>query len=334
VTGPTHRPRVTVVCLCYNTGAYAVKALDCVRGQTYPAVELVIVDDASSDGSAELLASWIERTGYPCRFIRHASNAGIPAVLNRALAVATGKYVTWISDDLWDEDRLETVTAAFEALPDDVGVLFGDAVVIDADDKPIGSLSPCRTLQLLGHPRAEVFCGSGPCVVIDRNAVREALFWRCFLPAPTVTVRRRVYDVIGPYDESLAVEDLDCWLRAARAFEFAYLRRPLVRYRVHPKNLSAGLSDAYLDSLAAILHRHRAEAAFPSTRHAVRRHLREEAYRVIHRLTGAGRRAQATRAFTRYYLPNLQLTMTALKETVRVCATLLQPRAAGARGPS
>jgi glycosyltransferase involved in cell wall biosynthesis len=317
---------VTVVCLCYNTGRYAVKALDCVRRQTYQAIQLLIVDDASTDGSSDMLAAWIERTGYPCTFVRNSTNAGIPGVLNRALALATGEYVTWISDDLWDDDRLETVVALFRTLPDEVGVLFGDAVVIDADDKPTGSLSPCRTLQLLRHPEAPVFCAGGEGhVILDRGTVGEALFWRCFLPAPTVTVRRRVYDVIGPYDETLAIEDLDCWLRTARRFDFAYLRRPLVRYRVHPTNFSAGLNEAYLNSLAETLRRHRAEATLPATQYALRRHLREEAYRVIQRLTRTGFKRQAARAFGRYYLPNLQLTVNALKETVKVCAALLHP---------
>jgi len=322
----TADPVVTVVCLCYNTGRYAVKALDCVRRQTYQAIQLVIVDDASTDGSEELLRDWIARTGYPCTLVRNPTNVGIPGVLNRALGLATGEYVTWISDDLWDDDRLATVTGLFRALPDQVGVMFGDTVVIDADDRPTGATSPCRTLQLLGHPAAALVCGDGQGhVVLDGRTVWEALFWRCFLAAPSATVRRRVYEVVGSYDETLAIEDLDFWLRAARRFDFAYLRRPLVRYRVHATNFTSGIRDAYLDSLAETLRRHAADLTLPATRYALRRHLREEAYRVIQRLTTAGRHRRAARVFRRYYLPNLQLTANAVKETVRVCAALLHP---------
>ena len=327
-------PVVTVVCLCYNTGRYAVKALDCVRRQTYQAIQLVIVDDASTDGSAALLRAWMERTGYPCTLVQNGQNVGIPGVLNRALGLANGEYVTWISDDLWDDDRLATVTSVFQDLPAEVGVVFGDAIVIDADDQRTGATSPCRTLQLLGHPLAGTVCGSGEGpVILEGRAVWEALFWRCFLAAPSATVRRRVYEDVGGYDETLAIEDLDFWLRASRRYDFAYVRRPLVRYRVHATNFTAGIRDAYLDSLAETLRRHAKDLTLPATRSALRRHLREEAYRVIQRLTAAGLHRRAARVFRRHYLPNLQLTLNAVKETVRVCAALLHPGIVRESGP-
>jgi glycosyltransferase involved in cell wall biosynthesis len=323
----TDKPLVTVIGLCYNTGNYVRQSLDCLPRQTLQDVQLVIVDDGSTDGSDRVVADWIQRTGYPCTFLRNEKNAGIPAVFNRALPLARGEYVTWIADDLWEDDRLERVVTVFRSLPESVGIVFGDAVLIDGESRVTGAVSPRDTLRIIGHPEASTLeVASGETRTLDRGFVHEALFWRCFLPAPSVTVRRRIYDVIGPYDTSLFIEDLDCWFRASRHFDFGYARHPLVRYRVHGTNFSSGISHLYLDSLSKTLLRHRHEATLTRTRRALRRHLREEAYRVITRLSAAGLSRNAVRVFFRYYLPNLDSSSHALKDTAKAVGFLLRLR--------
>ncbi len=322
------KPLVTVIGLCYNTGRYILQSLDCLPRQTLQDVQLLIVDDGSTDGSDRVVREWIQRTGYPCTFLRNEHNTGIPAVFNRALPLVRGEYVTWIADDLWDDDRLQRVTTLFRDLPDSVGVVFGDAVLIDAESRVTGAVSPRETLRILGHPEASALdIGQGERTTLDRRLVHEALFWRCFLPAPSVTVRRRIYDVIGPYDTSLAIEDLDCWFRASRHFDFGYARYPLVRYRVHGTNFSSGISSLYLESLAETLRRHSHEATLPRTRRAIRRHVREEAYRVITRLSVAGLPAKAVRVFFRYFLPNVDSSSHALKDAAKALGFLLRLRA-------
>ena len=320
-------PLVTVIGLCYNTGRYVRQSLECVPRQTLQDVQLVVVDDGSTDGSDRVVREWIQRTGYPCTFLRNERNQGIPAVFNQALPLARGEYVTWIADDLWDDDRLQKVTSLFRTLPESVGVVCGDAILIDSDGRVTGAVSPRDTLRIVGHPEASALdIGDGEVTTLDRALVHEALFWRCFLPAPSVTVRRRIYDVIGPYDTSLAIEDLDCWFRASRHFDFGYLRRPLVYYRVHGTNFSSGISSLYLESLAETLGRRRHEAAHSRTRRAIRRHIREEAYRVITRLSAAGLRGKAVRVFFRYFLPNLDSSPPALKESAKALGFLLRLR--------
>ncbi len=321
----TSTPVVTVVCLCFNTGRFVAEALACIRRQTYPAIEIIIVDDASTDGSVALIRRWLAQSATLATVIESPRNLGIPAALNRALAIAQGKYVTWLSDDLWEEDRVELVVAKFEALPGSVGVLFGDATIIDGAGTPTGELlSPYRTLHLLEHPQAHLLdVPEGESRTIDRRMIHDALFWRCFPPAPSVTVRRVIYDVIGPYDESLFVEDLDCWFRASEHFDFSYFRRSLVKYRVHSGNFSGGISDRFLSSLAETLRRRRVEPVPATTLAASRRHVREEAYRVINRLLTAGYSRKAIRVLVSYYLPNLQASSTATKETAKLIAAFL-----------
>jgi len=326
--GEIRHPLVSVVSLCFNTGRFVIEALDSLRRQTYRALDVLVVDDGSTDGSDELVSSWITTKAVPYRFVRNATNRGIPGAFNRALPLLHGEYVTWIADDIWEEDRVAKVVDAFLRLPPWVAVLFGDAVLIDAENRETGLLAPARTLAVLGHPGADdLNVPLGQVRILPATQVNEALFWRSFIPTPTVTVRRALYDAIGPYDESLAIEDLDCWFRAARAFDFAYLRSPLVRYRVHSSNFSSGLSDRYLRDLDKILRRWSHETPCATTASAVRRHVREEAFRVIGRLAAAGRRDLALHVLVRYYLPRLSPSWIVAKETYRAVVRILGGRA-------
>jgi glycosyltransferase involved in cell wall biosynthesis len=308
-----------VITLCYNTGSYVVETLESIQAQTYPNVQLVVVDDGSSDESVALIREWMSSSGYPVELVQHTSNRGIAAALNTALGLVKGDYVTIVCDDVWDKDRLDTVVKCFEGLPAEVGVLFGDATLIDADSRPIdGLLSPARTVELLDIPGWRgMVPPPGECVIIPGASMRAALYHRCFIPAPSTTVRRAVYDLVGPYDESYAIDDLDLYFRASHAVDFAYLRRPLVNYRRHASNFTTGRSDAYMRALAGVLSRHAAsEGSRP--RAPVKRHVREEAFRVAKGLLEMGVWRPALRTVRQYYLPNLQPTATCLKETVRL----------------
>lgn len=317
----TDVPKFTVVVLVYNTGGYVVSALECIRRQTFTDFEVVVVDDASTDDSVEVVADWLsQHDQVPARFIHNDRNRGIPAALNRALAATSGELVTWICDDLWEPDRLARVAEAFALLPQSASILFGDAIVVDSEGAEIGYLSPAASLAAVGaRVDQSALPARGGIRVLPGCAVYDALFHRCFIPAPSVTVRRSLYDQVGDYDEKLPIEDLDYWFRSAPHSDFAYLRIPLVRYRRHASSLTSGRSDSYLSGLAATLNRHAAGATRPRRR-AVRRHLREECYRVATGLLAAGPPQAAARGVARYYLRNLQPTIACAKETALLAA--------------
>lgn len=314
-------PKFTVAVLVYNTGSYVVSALECLARQTFTDFEVVVIDDASTDGSDDVVGDWLSRhERMPARFIRNDRNRGIPGALNQAIGMTSGDLVTWICDDLWEDDRLARVAGAFALLPESASILFGDAVVIDSAGHEIGYLSPAASLTRTGASvEPSALPAPGELRVLPRSAVYDALFYRCFFPTPSVSVRRTLYERVGLYDETLPIEDLDCWFRSAAHADFAYLRVPLVRYRRHASNLTSGQSDAYLSGLAAILNRHAAGGA-RSRRRAVHRHLREECYRVALALLTTGLPRAAARAVRGHYLPHLQPTMTCAKETTRLAA--------------
>jgi glycosyltransferase involved in cell wall biosynthesis len=330
VTKDGRSPLVTVVSLCFNTGRFVIEALECLRRQTFRSFEVVVVDDGSTDDSVARLEGWARSAPFAMSLIRNEANLGIPASLNRAIGDANGDLITWLNDDLWDDDRLEIVVACFEDLPEDVQVLFGDAIVIDAAGDEIGYLSPANTLDVVGFPHDPALLPApGEFAVIPGPIAREALYWRCFIPAPSVTVRRTLYDAVGPYDEGLAVEDVDCWFRASSTGDFAYLRRPLVKYRQHHANFSSGRSEAYLATLAEVLARYSSPNG-ARHRSAIKRHLREESYRVASGLFAQRERGPALHALRSHYLPNLQLTMSCFKESCRLVGRAVGVPRAGA----
>jgi glycosyltransferase involved in cell wall biosynthesis len=321
--GSDPAPEFSVAVLVFNTGQYVVQALESLRAQSRQDFEVIVVDDASTDDSVEIVEAWVQRNpGIRAQMVRSEINAGIPASLNRAVERARGRYVTWLCDDLWDSDRLEKVSHAFSTLGAQVGVVFGDAELIDAEGQTIGELSPARTLDLVGADLdRELLPALGEVAVLPGWQVRRALFWRCFIPAPSATVRRDLYAAVGTYDEGLPIEDLDFWFRIAPHTEFGYARMPLVRYRLHGQNMTSGRSDEYLQGLTAILGKY----VDPASRSAVRRHVREESYRVAMGLLGAGLRGKAFATARRYYIPNLSPTLRSAKETVRLATRMMRP---------
>lgn len=310
---------MSVIALCFNTGAYVVEALTSLSHQTYEHFEVIVVDDGSTDDSVDRVRSWLRHAPFRARLIEKEENEGIPAALNAGIRESTGTIVTWLSDDLWDPDRLERVVNCFAEAPGDVGVVFGDAIVVDAQGSEIGQLRPPSSLVAVGvSPGAMEACERDSWVVLEPRFVGEALLTRCFIPAPAASVRRECYDTVGLYDESLAIEDLDFWLRASRVTRFAYLCAPLVRYRKHERNFTSGASTRYLEALSATLSKH--ESSFPSHRRTIARHVREEAYRVATRLLAEGSLDVALATIRRFYVPNLQATNRCVKETARLAA--------------
>lgn len=314
-------PRVSVIVLCFNTGHYVEEALDSLTHQSYTSFEVVVVDDASTDGSAERIDIWLRDSPYPARLVRKEVNGGIPAALNTGIRESTGPIVTWLSDDLWDPDRLERIVTCFDEAPESVGVLFGDAIVINASGTEIGELRPPESLAAVGAaPGPMDSCESGAWVVLGARFMSEGLLHRCFIPAPTASVRRACYDSVGYYDETLAIEDLDFWLRAAQVTEFAYIRAPLVRYRRHERNFTSGKSLSYLEALCQTLRKHAPQDR--NRKRAVARHIREEAFRVSVGLLENRRLRLALVTIGRFYLPNLHVTGRCAKETIRLAAAV------------
>lgn len=207
-------PRVSVICLCFNHAQFVCESLDSVIHQTYPQVELIVVDDASSDNSVAVIREWLlHHEGV--EFLAINENVGNCQAFNMGLRRATGKYIIDLSgDDRLTPSRIERGVAIMEMHPE-VGVQFSDAELIDEAGKHLGFHSdrfPHTTI-----PQGEVF--------------REVLS-RYFINSPTMMIRKSLFDELEGYDESLAYEDFDFWVRSSQRTHYAYLPEPLVQRRM------------------------------------------------------------------------------------------------------
>lgn len=219
-------PWVTVICTVYNHQNYVVQALQSVLEQTYSRVELIVIDNSSSDDSSahirELLANKPSIT-----FIPNVTNFGLNRAFNQGLALAKGTYIVDLAaDDLLLPDQIAKQVALFEQLPDTYGVVFSNAAFINEAGQVTGTHYPTDSE---GHAQQTVPSGD----------VFSDVLASYFICTPTMMMRRTVLDALGGYDESLSYEDFDFWVRSSRTFQYAYLDEILTHKRLLPNAMSA-----------------------------------------------------------------------------------------------
>jgi glycosyltransferase involved in cell wall biosynthesis len=274
---------VTVICLCHNQARFVGEALQSVQWQTYPHVELIVVDDASTDGSAEvieqLLAEW--KTVQPAEtpdvpFVRFTENQGVCAAFNAGLRLAHGEFVIDLAaDDVLLPDRIEKQVAAFDQLDKRYGVVFSNAEIINEDSETIGVWYEPNDFPI---PTGDIY---------------QSLFERSFICTPTMMTRRAVYEELGGYDESLSYEDFDFWVRSARRYRYHYLDEITTRKRRVPGSASMqfyqrGPANAHLRSTLAVCRKAYRLNRFDRENRAlavcVRYHLRQALFTDNHQL--------------------------------------------------
>jgi glycosyltransferase involved in cell wall biosynthesis len=216
------QPLVSAIVLSYNQSRFVLETLESVKAQTYGAIQLVIVDDCSSDDSVAIIEHWLHENKIDCTFIRHQQNHGICKSLNDALAVARGKYISMTaSDDVWLPDKIARQVEIMESQPDHVGMLYSDAFQMDEHGDLLPDMFIARHRKLAEIPQGHVL-----------NRLLEGNF----IPAMTTLVRRSCYEQLGFFDESLPWEDWDMWMRIARHYWFVYSPTPSAQYRIHSQS--------------------------------------------------------------------------------------------------
>lgn len=212
---------VTVICLCYNQEPFVREAVLSVLGQTYSNIQLLVVDDASTDNSVSVIQGLA--AAYPqIQFLPLRRNHGNCKAFNHALRYATGQYIIDLAaDDVLLPDRVSAGVSALEQAGDRFGVNFTDADWMAED----GS-------HLYRHSKRF------PHHTVPRGDIYKDLISRFFICSPTMMFRRRVIDALGGYDEGLAYEDFDFWIRSSRYFHYCYTPEVLVRKRVVRNSMS------------------------------------------------------------------------------------------------
>lgn len=215
VVSKTDVPLISVVVPCFNAGRYLEASLASIFAQDYPNIEVIVVDDGSSDGSLQRLQAL--QSQYPFELIAQA-NGGVSAALNRGLASARGKYVaTPDLDDLMLPHSLSVRAEYLECHPETpcVGALVS---FMDHEDNWLKDEYANEVVEL--H--------------FDR-ILRDTLV----VGAPVALYRRSVLDLVGGYDPDIRVQDFQMTLKiAALGNPIAIIPVQVTRYRRHLGNLS------------------------------------------------------------------------------------------------
>ncbi|HWA34900.1 MAG TPA: glycosyltransferase [Cyclobacteriaceae bacterium] len=216
------KPLVSVICVCYNHERFVEEAIDSVLSQKYARVELVVIDDKSHDNSVSRIRKALAR--FPeTKIIVSDANRGNCKAFNEGFRNTKGDLIIDLSaDDVLFPDRIAKGVENFQTWGPQIGVNFTDAVLIDEEGRTLGYHSdrfPHETI-----PQGDIY--------------REVLS-RYFINSPTMMIRRNVLERLGGYDETLAYEDFDFWVRSSRDFHYAYTPEPLVKRRIVKDSLGS-----------------------------------------------------------------------------------------------
>jgi alpha-1,3-rhamnosyltransferase len=213
-------PKVSVLISAYKHESYIEACVRSVLAQTYPNIELIVLDDGSPDGTAsvlEKLHSEAETSGKPFTFIAK-QNSGLSDTLNQALAMATGKYICQFgSDDIMLPGKTAKQVAFMEANPD-VAVCGGNALNIDSDGNILEKRqkSPPQREITFEH----LFANTGPGIV-----------------ASTCMIRKEILDREGGWNPAIPLEDMYMWFKlTSRGYRMVGLGDVLMHYRKHATN--------------------------------------------------------------------------------------------------
>jgi glycosyltransferase involved in cell wall biosynthesis len=222
-------PLVSVICLCYNHARFVEEAIQSVLAQTYSNIQIIVVDDASTDNSVEVIRDVILRSGRTdIQFLPLSQNIGNCRAFNQGLALATGEYIIDLAtDDYMLPERIERQVAFFLSLDESYGVIFSDATYVNETGKFLyNHFDELRRKRLVYTiPHGDIF----------KNVLSTY-----FISSPTMMTRKNVFDELEGYDEELEYEDFDFWVRSSRTYKYNYTEEKLTVVRKSTRSMSTG----------------------------------------------------------------------------------------------
>jgi glycosyltransferase involved in cell wall biosynthesis len=229
-------PTVDVIIPAFNAAKYLPVALESVASQTFSDWQIVVVDDGSTDNTAEVVTQFTDRFGPKLKYIRQ-ENHGVTAARNVAIRASTSEFIAMLdADDVWLPCRLSDSIKALVEQPH-AGIAYGLITYIDSEG---------RSLSTFGGNVRHAYGRIAPYIYMRRVE----------LPCVTVTIRRTCIDEVGLFDETLrTTEDRDLWLRIALRHEVAFVPKVLAYYRTSPGSLSSN-SQRMLEAQLRFIRKH------------------------------------------------------------------------------
>ena len=207
--------RVSVITPTYNRPRWLLETIKSVLAQTYSDIEIIIVNDGSTDNTEQILEPYMDKIVYI-----YKENGGQGSAVNAGIAAATGEYIARVDDDdLFMPEKVELQVEMFRKQPA-LGLVATDCYIVNSEGKIVFT----RTVP-----------------DFSRHRPFFALLQRCLFSPPTPMVRKKCYEKAGLYG-NIYGEDYDMWLRIARHYPMSVVHKALAMYRRHDSNLSEGES--------------------------------------------------------------------------------------------
>lgn len=227
---PSSLPLVSIVIPLYNHEQFIVKCLDSILEDPYPCKEVVILDDGSRDESVAIVKKWREthteslKHGFTfiCR-----ENRGLTKTLNELIGLARGDLIAVLaSDDYLLPGGIGARVSYLECNPGRLAV-FADCLLVDYD----GNISAKSGLSDLHDGRKSH--------LNDARLISYEIVFNWCVPGPVFMARKGVYSLIGGYNENIAVEDWDFYLRLVARDLLGFIDQPVAAYRIRPEDAAA-----------------------------------------------------------------------------------------------
>jgi len=223
-------PLVSIVIPAFNNAEYIEQTVQSALDQTYLNIEVIVVDDGSTDNTLEILKVFEDKI----RIIAQ-DNGGPASARNAGIKESRGEYIAFLDgDDLFFDNKIEIQMNIFESYGQ-IALIYSNIQKIDEEDVPL------KTEYKRRRPTGDIF---------------KRLFRKNRIPLSTVIVKKSALDEVGLFDEDpelISVEDYDLWLRFAARFPAYYTSRTLVKYRIHSQGISRNINRSFLGEQKVIL---------------------------------------------------------------------------------
>jgi len=235
---------VSVVIPAFNNAAYVGQAVDSVLAQDYKDLEIIIVDDGSTDHTSDVISNYGNSVNYI-----YQDNGGAPVARNTGISAAKSEYIAFLdSDDIWEPTNLATKMKVLREHAD-LDAVFSDFSIFNDDGTAVAAamrtLYPIfsqkkRRLQDIFDEKPVNLCAGDQHTPLYEGNIFHSLLHGNFINLCSIVARKEALLTAGAFNESLITQqDYDLWLRLSRRSRIGFIDAPLVRYRRHATQLTA-----------------------------------------------------------------------------------------------
>lgn len=221
-----NRPLVTIGIPNYNYSHYVINTIESAVNQTYSNIEVIIVDDCSTDNSVEVIEEWIKEYKGPVitKFIKNVINLGLSANCNIILKNSKGKYFQPLDADDWIlPDKIAKQVSLLER-SENTAMVYSNSSVINEEGK-ITNPDYCARIH---YDRNKM----------PQGKIKKDLLTFNFISLPSVLINTQYAREVGGFDDTLQVQDYYLWLKLSERYDVIYTNEILAHYRVHESSMS------------------------------------------------------------------------------------------------